>query len=70
MLINPRINQPVIIWYRPSLRHLPYHGQSGRVVIRSRGKPRNHGVAIGGRVVVVPCGNLQKSSGAGLLMGR
>ena len=29
------------------------------VAIPSRGRPRNHGVKVDGRIVVVPCGNLR-----------
>lgn len=57
MLLNPKKNQPVQLWYKN--KAMPYHGQLGRIVIISRGKPRNHGVEINGRIVVVPCGNLR-----------
>lgn len=62
MLLNPRIGQRVKIWYRQGVReHMPLHGKIGQVLIRSRGKPRNHGVEIGGKLYVVPCGNLMKA---------
>ena len=61
MMTNPRIGQRVQVWYRADMRPImPYHGRVGIVRIASRGKPRNHGVEIDGRVVVVPCGNLRK----------
>lgn len=60
MLSRPRLGDRVQIWYRESLRSLPYHGQTGIVVIVSRRRPRNHGVEIGGRLVVVPAGNIRK----------
>lgn len=59
MIINPRKNQLVKIWYRKSNSHLPYHNQDGIVTMASQGKPRNHLVSIGGVNVVVPCGNLK-----------
>lgn len=37
---------------------MPHHGKVGRLAVVSRGKPRNHGVEIDGRIVVVPCGNI------------
>lgn len=58
MLTHPRIGQRVQCWYRN--RRMPHHGKTGRVVVRGLGKPRNHGVLIEGRLVVVPCGNLRK----------
>lgn len=60
MLLNPRLGQRVQVWYRPSLRWLPYHGKFGVVTVVCRGKPRNHGVRIDGVDVAVPCGNLRK----------
>ena len=60
-MLNPRIGQCVQVWYRAGYRDfMPYHGQVGRVVVASRGKPRNHGVTIDGKLVIVPCGNLRK----------
>lgn len=61
MIANPTIGQPVRVWYRAGVRDaMPLHGKRGVVVVRSRGRPRNHAVRIGGRVYVVPCGNLQR----------
>lgn len=61
MIASPRVGQLVQVWYRVGVRdHMPYHGRIGKVVISCRGKPRNHGVRLDGRVVVVPCGNLRK----------
>lgn len=59
MLIFGRVGQGVRIHYRKSVAEFqPYHGKVGRLAVVSRGKPRNHGVEIDGRIVVVPCGNL------------
>lgn len=64
MMLNPRIGQRVQCWYRKAVSHLfPLHGKVGTVVIASRGKPRNHGVIIDGRLYVVPCGNLRRVEG-------
>ena len=60
MMLNPRIDSTVQVWYRKGLRdHMPLHGATGVVRIASRGKPRNHGIVIRGRFYVVPCGNLR-----------
>lgn len=60
MVASPRPGQCVRVWYRVGVRDImPLHGKTGTVVTRSRGKPRNHAVRIGGKVYVVPCGNLQ-----------
>jgi hypothetical protein len=61
MIVHPRLNQHVLIWYnKKRAPFMPLHGLTGRVVVRSRGPgPRNHGVNVGGVVYVVPCGNLQ-----------
>lgn len=62
MLLNPRIGQRVQVWYRESVRAAASaDGRIGTVVVRSRGKPRNHGVQIGERMYVVPCGNLRST---------
>lgn len=62
MMANPRIGQWVQLWYGARWRPFcPYHGAIGMVARVSRGRgPRNHGVRVGGRFVVVPCGNLRK----------
>lgn len=62
MMSNPRKGQTVQLWYGPRWRpHCPYHGAIGVVVRIGRGPgPRNHGIRVGGRFVVVPCGNLRK----------
>jgi hypothetical protein len=61
MLSNPKLGNAVQVWYAPVLRDaLPLHGQTGVVTVRSRGRPRNHGVRIDGRDYVVPAGNLRK----------
>jgi len=61
MLANPRQGQIVRIRYRKALRdYMPLHDTIGIVRIVSRGRPRNHGVEIGGELYVVPCGQLNK----------
>jgi len=64
MIANPRIDQRVQVWYRKELRHLYYHERHGFVFAVSRGKPKNIGVCIDKRLVVVPCGNLRKPKDA------
>jgi hypothetical protein len=63
MISNPHIGMKVRIHYRKDLAPLmPWHGMVGLVVMRARGRgPRNHGVDVGGVLVVVPAGNLQKA---------
>lgn len=63
MITNPRIGDQYQIWYRKSLRHLPYHGHLGIAVIRSKKRPRNHLIQTGNDFVVVPCGNIRKING-------
>lgn len=59
MLSNPRIGQRVVLHYRASVRPITPHGQQGTILVRGRGKPRNHLVLLDdGRKVVVPCGNI------------
>ncbi len=63
MMLNPRIGQRVRVHYRKSWsRVMPLHGRTGivRVVCR-KGRPRNHGVEIDGRMIVIPCGNLVRA---------
>jgi len=61
MLASPKVGQTVQVWYAQKWRALmPYHGRMGTVVVSSRGKPRNHGVEIDGKLIIVPCGNLRK----------
>lgn len=61
MIASPALGQLVRVWYRVGVRDaMPLHGKTGVVVIRSRGRPRNHAVRIGGKVYVVPCGNLRQ----------
>lgn len=64
MIVHPRLNQAVRIWYnKRRAPSMPLHGQTGRVVVRGIGPgPRNHGILVDGRVYVVPCGNLQKTA--------
>jgi hypothetical protein len=60
MLSRPRIGQAVRLHYAARKRKgAPHHGSLGTVVVVARGPgPRNHGVRIGGEIVVVPCGQL------------
>lgn len=59
MLIFGRIGQTVRIHYNERVAPtMPYHGRYGKLVVLSNGKPRNHGVEIDGKIVVVPCGNI------------
>jgi len=68
MLSNPRSGQSVRIVYSKMKRPAacsqgePLHGRIGRIVIPSRGKPRNHGVKIDGRIVVIPAGQLIRTA--------
>lgn len=60
MIASPHIGQIVQCWYAAKARAArPLHGKTGVVEIASRGRPRNHGVRIDGRLYVVPCGNLR-----------
>jgi len=60
MMLNPRKDQVVQIWYAETYRRLmPLHGLLGVVTRPSRGKPRNHGVRVGNWRYVIPCGNLR-----------
>jgi hypothetical protein len=58
MLANPKSGQTIILRYRDHSH--PLHLTTGRVVIVGRGKPRNHGVMVGGGMFVVPCGQIFK----------
>ena len=66
MMSNPSIGDAVELCYAKAKRHIHggLHGARGRVVVVSRGRPRNHGVEINGRVVIVPAGNLRRVGGA------
>jgi len=61
MLANPKLGDLVRLAYAKK-RHpiAPLQGAVGVVEIISRGKPRNHGVRVDGRLHVVPCGHLIK----------
>lgn len=65
MIVNPRQNQTVQVWYnKRAAPMMPLHGKVGTVAIANhKGKPRNHGVLIDGRLWIVPCGNLRKVDG-------
>ena len=60
MIFHPRIGQGVRIHYaRRSASTMPHHGMAAVVRLASRGPgPRNVGVEIEDRLVVVPRGNL------------
>lgn len=57
MVSSPKVGQRVQCWYRD--RTMPLHGLIGVVRIAGRGRPRNHGVEVGGVLVVIPAGNLR-----------
>lgn len=64
MLSNPHQGEHVQLWYaRRYCAHMPLHGRVGHVVIVGRGRPRNHGVMVDGRLVCVPCGNVRRAKG-------
>ena len=60
MIFHPRVGQRVRVHYAKRMAAMmPYHGKPGVVRVVSRGPgPRNVGVEINGRLVVVPRGNL------------
>lgn len=61
MIFGPRPNDRVQLHYAKRFAHLwPLHGKIGVVRIVGNGKPRNHGVEIDGKIVVVPVGNLRR----------
>lgn len=63
MMLNPRKGQRVQVWYNKRVcGFMPLHGKIGIVIIVCRGRPRNHGVEIEGRVYSIPCGNLRKEA--------
>jgi hypothetical protein len=61
MIANPRVGMLAQVWYNKRVApSRPLHGKVGRVVVASRGKPRNHGLRMpDGTFHVVPCGNLR-----------
>ncbi len=60
MVSSPRPGQRVQCWYASRFAHLwLYHGRVGVVRVVGKGRPRSHGVELGGVVVVVPAGNLR-----------
>jgi hypothetical protein len=62
MLANPQVGQLVRVRYgkKKSPHLMPFHDSLGIVAVVGKGKPRNHGVLIGGEIVIIPCGNLMK----------
>lgn len=60
MLTNPKPGQRIRVRYNKRLRtHMLYHDNAGRILIPSRGRPRNHLVALDdGTKTIIPCGNL------------
>ena len=60
MISHPHIGQRVRMRYaKRTAAVMPFHGRTGIVRIVSRGPgPRNVGVEIDGRLVVIPRGNL------------
>lgn len=64
MLSNPEVGQAVELRYSPGRRRLTHlHGKAGTVVVRGKGRPRNHGVMVEGTLYVVPAGQLRKAEG-------
>ena len=60
MVSAPKPGQRVRLRYAAKRAHLFHlHGKTGVVRIVGKGRPRNHGVEIGGVIVVVPAGNLR-----------
>lgn len=56
MYANPKTGVNVVLRYKNKQHKL--NGKFGRVVIASRGKPRNHGVRVDDVTYVIPCGQL------------
>lgn len=53
MISHPKIGTVVMVWYAAKARHArPLHGKTGTVIIASKGRPRNHGILIGGAMSV------------------
>ena len=64
MIWQPKKGQHIRVHYRKSMTWMPYHGKCGVVVRAGHGKgPRNALVALSGRLVVIPRGNLQADRG-------
>lgn len=60
MLSNPRKGTLAQVWYNKRIApEMHLHGKIGVITVVSKGKPRNHGITIEGRLWVVPCGNLR-----------
>ena len=64
MIFHPRIGQRVRVHYaKRAAAVMPHHGRIGVVRIVTNGPgPRNVGVEIDGRIVVIPRGNLMAES--------
>jgi len=64
VIFHPRIGQHVRVHYaKRAAAVMPHHGRRGVVRIVATGPgPRNAGVAIDGRIVVIPRGNLVAES--------
>lgn len=62
MYANPKPGDLVRVLYGKRYRHMmPYQGREGVICIVCKAKRcRNHGVMIGRKLVVIPCGNLFK----------
>lgn len=60
MIVHPKPGATVQIWYAKRYAHtMPLHGKLGTVEIVVKGKIKNHGIRIDGRLYAVPCGNLR-----------
>ncbi len=63
---SPKTGQPVRLRYAKKRAHLFHlHGAEGVVRVVGTGRPRNHGVEIGGEIVILPAGNLIPSPAPG-----
>ncbi len=62
MLARPKIGQRVQVWYAKHYKdRMPHHAKVGTVEVVSMGPgPKNHGIRLDGRLIVVPCGNLNR----------
>jgi hypothetical protein len=59
MLSNPKPGMRVKVRYNVRARAtMPYHDRQGVVVAPSRKRPRNHLIAVGDELIIVPAGNL------------
>ena len=63
MIAHPKVGQRVRVRYAKHYREMmPYHDCIGIVRIVAHYRPLNHGIEIGGRIIVIPCGNLMREA--------